>query len=499
MTTKRLNVLLSFRQPKSAYEEKTFDGRTYRVCPVTLMKEGVWRCSEGSVLYTAEEMMLFCEAWNNKPIVKDHPQDSEGNFILADSIDVLENQKIGFLLNTRVEGKAQKADAWIDVEKAKTVWPDLLDAIDKGDPIEVSTGLVATCEIESGRYAGKRYEYVAREHRPDHLAVLSKTKGACSVADGAGLLVAQSFEADDISPALMEIAVERLDIMLANQLTHNRLRDLLAVQLSEMARNDAKEKGTYSDSIWVEDIVGRKVIAWWGGKLYEVPFKQSADGVTLSAAPPYREVVRVTQYRLVDGTVIGNEKSTDSELEGTSVKKAELISLLIANQVFEETDKQMLEGMTEAKLQSLVDRTKAPEKEKVLANQDKTPPAPAFDYKAFMQQAPVEFQRHVARSMRLANQQFSEDIAAVVSLSDGAYTEAECKDMDPEVISKLHKTLANAAAKAKSSKPVDADGDEMWEGTDFSGAAFAGGRILSNAAEGEDEAPLGLAPATFTK
>jgi hypothetical protein len=487
----KFNVVLSFRQPKSKFEVKEYDGRTYRVCPVTLMREGVWRCNEGAVYYPAEEMRLFCEAWNNKPIVKDHPQDDQGNFIVADTIEVLEKQKLGFLLNTRFENGAQKADAWIDEKRAEQIWPELLQSIDSGTPMEVSSGLVSTCEIAEGRHGGKRYEYIAREHRPDHLAILSSTRGACSLADGAGLLVAQSFEADDIPQKMMEIAVERLDIMLANQLTHNRIRSLLSTELESMARTDAQSKGVSPDYIWIEDVVGRKAIVGWGGKMYEVPFRQSSEGVTLSAAPPYREVVRVTQYRLVDGTVIGNEKSTDVSPEDTSVKKSEMITFLIANQVFEEADRSVLETFSEEKLSKMTEKL-APAEKKTLANEEAKP---KFDYKSFMAAAPIEFQRSVARSMKLMNEQVAADVAEVVRLSDGAYSEDECKSMDPDVLGKLRKTLANAAA--KNTKPAETESD-VWDGTDYSGADFFGARLLANSSPSEaDDAPLGATPSTF--
>jgi hypothetical protein len=35
--------------------------------------------------------------------------------------------------------------------------------------------------------AGRQYVGIARNHRPDHLAILPDLKGSCSIADGAGL------------------------------------------------------------------------------------------------------------------------------------------------------------------------------------------------------------------------------------------------------------------------------------------------------------------------
>ena len=39
----------------------------------------------------------------------------------------------------------------------------------------------------TGDWNGKAYVGIARNYRPDHLAILPDMKGACSIADGAGL------------------------------------------------------------------------------------------------------------------------------------------------------------------------------------------------------------------------------------------------------------------------------------------------------------------------
>ena len=55
-----------------------------------------------------------------------------------------------------------------------------------GDIIEVSTGYFADKLDESGEFEGEEYDGVQINLRPDHLAILPNTIGACSVDDGCG-------------------------------------------------------------------------------------------------------------------------------------------------------------------------------------------------------------------------------------------------------------------------------------------------------------------------
>jgi hypothetical protein len=509
---KQLNVVLSLAQnPKPLYKKKKFRGRDYLVCPLVMLTEGVFTCNEGAVLYREAELQTFQEAWNNKPIVLEHPTDDNGDFVTATTPAILEKQQIGFLLNSRWDKKL-KASAWIDVEHCEELCPEVLKRIKANKPIEVSTGLVVNVEVSSGSYNGRTYEYIATDYRPDHLAVLPTKRGACSLADGAGLMVMQEFEGKPIPEELRENAASILDKMLVNQLTHGRLRELLSEALTAWMKDNG------SDSYyWIEDVADSYVIISRSGKYYRIGYKKTGDTIKMDGKDPV-EIVRVVQYRLVDGTVIGNNSTKSNAKKEFSVKKTEMIGFLITNAGYDETDKEMLEAMEDAKLAKLVSAVKKAEP-KVVANEEDDDPAPKkkakpvekeeFDFDKFMAGAPKKFQRMVSRSMQVMNETVEADADEVVKLSDGLYTKEECVEMDPIALSKLKKTLSNAAAvKAKSRKAVDGDdddGDDDDDDTsyDYSGAGgfFASNRFMSNSSkdDAEDEAPLGLAPSSFVK
>jgi len=175
-------------------EERTLNGRDYLVVPVVMIKEGVHVGSAGAVLHLAEELGEVVEAWNGIPIVLNHPKDDGDSFISANSPEVLEEYEIGRVFNAQLEGSRLKAEAWLDIERLEVVSPDLLDSVKNGEMIEVSVGVFSDNEEVEGEWNGEKYNYIAKNYRPDHLALLPGLVGACSIDDGCGIRVNQGIE-----------------------------------------------------------------------------------------------------------------------------------------------------------------------------------------------------------------------------------------------------------------------------------------------------------------
>jgi hypothetical protein len=74
------------------------------------------------------------------------------------------------------------------VNRVAVVDKRVLAAIEERRMLEVSTGRGMADNIDSGVHNGKQYAAIARGIIPDHLAILPDKIGACSIADGAGLL-----------------------------------------------------------------------------------------------------------------------------------------------------------------------------------------------------------------------------------------------------------------------------------------------------------------------
>lgn len=163
---------------------KRWDGKEWLVVPTIMIKEGVLN----GELVPKEEIAKFPSAWNKVPLVMGHPRSGEVA-VSANDPGVLDQYAIGQIFGAECDGDALKAEAWIDLARARKVkgGNDLINMVLAGKPIEVSTGYYREREDRTGEWKGQKFEGVARNLRPDHLAALLDTVGACSWKGGCGM------------------------------------------------------------------------------------------------------------------------------------------------------------------------------------------------------------------------------------------------------------------------------------------------------------------------
>lgn len=172
---------------KSNGRTETLDGREYRVFPCVLIVDNVVM---NGLLYPPEELDIFVEAWNGRPIPLYHPEDADGDPLSANDPAVLEAFSMGHLFNVAHEDGRLKGEMWIDVAKCQNAGGTMLAALERleaGEPTDISTGLFCQVEPTVGVMNGERYEGIARNIRPDHLALLPDQEGACNWQDGCGV------------------------------------------------------------------------------------------------------------------------------------------------------------------------------------------------------------------------------------------------------------------------------------------------------------------------
>jgi len=186
-------------------------GEATIIVPVVMMVEGVHHGSYGPLLHRIEDLGRFPESWNGIPVVINHPQE-DGTYISANYPDVVDKQVVGRVYNTTVEGKKLKAEVWLNENKLSEVAPEILERIYAGEILEVSVGVYVEEEEVEGDYNGESYKAIARNHRPDHLAILSGCVGACSVADGCGLGVNQNSEDMDANEQVSAMEKKRKEL-----------------------------------------------------------------------------------------------------------------------------------------------------------------------------------------------------------------------------------------------------------------------------------------------
>lgn len=186
---------------------ETLNGREYIVVPTRLMVSGVLNGSKGPLFYPQEEINKDEGAWNGMPLVVYHPV-RNGQNVSARDPDILNSQGVGFVFKANTRKGPLDAESWFDVEKTRKVDKRILDNIESGKPIEVSTGLFTTNEPApaNASHKGKPYDFIATDYRPDHLAILPDQTGACSMDDGCGVLMTNGGMGSGKAPELVPLS-----------------------------------------------------------------------------------------------------------------------------------------------------------------------------------------------------------------------------------------------------------------------------------------------------
>jgi hypothetical protein len=252
------------------------DGEQHLVVPAVMLTEGVWRGTQGPLLYQNDELARNPSTWNHKPVVIDHPV-LNGDGISACDPAVVEKQRVGMLFNTTHDGKL-RTEAWLREDKLKRVSPKILESLNSNMMVEISTGLFHDLEETPGNWNGKEYTGVVRNIQPDHLAILTGGKGAFSISDGGGLLR----NSDGIS------------------------YDDIRSQLSSLLRTK-RDESLGMDYCYVCDIYPKFAVVESGEKTYKVAYKIRNGKVSVDGEP--EEVRRVTSYVTANGLTLMDDSS----------------------------------------------------------------------------------------------------------------------------------------------------------------------------------------------
>ena len=178
-------------QPDAEVRNEKFLGRDHVVVPVVALVEGVLQGmnAEAPEFAPASVFGKIPSGWDGRPVVMNHPA-INGSPVPANSPTILETFSFGRIFNTKLEDGKLKTEAWIDVERARSLggeFESTLQRLQNGETVEVSTGLFADVLPRQGKFNGKDYSGEWTSVVPDHLALLSAgTKGACSAEDGCG-------------------------------------------------------------------------------------------------------------------------------------------------------------------------------------------------------------------------------------------------------------------------------------------------------------------------
>lgn len=234
----------------SKVRSETLKGKDYYVAPVSMILEGVWPGSSGPILYPEAEIAKSIPAWNHKPITVEHPKDAQGNLVSGALTESLEKFSLGIVLNAKYNKKTKKlqAEAWFEKDRFDKVegGARIEAALLANQKLEVSTGLFVDALVGNGTYGTKDYVATASNFRPDHLAIILKGEGACSLKDGAGLLVNKASEAKPQRP-------EPLPELIGNAQELTSLLDMVRTavyQAYEVYRENEPSTYVYIEAIY---------------------------------------------------------------------------------------------------------------------------------------------------------------------------------------------------------------------------------------------------------
>lgn len=340
-----LNRLVANRSGKVRHDK--MEGRDYLVVPMVMLTEGVHEGNQGPLYYPAAELKKTPQVWNHKPVVVYHPVSAEGVGISACDPEVITNRKVGVIMNTKYKAGKLHAEAWLEESRLKAIDKRVLNSIENDEIMELSTGLFTENEDEPGEWNGEEYDAVARNYKPDHLAILPDKVGACSIADGAGFL-----RLNEANPAAQAALQHATTDAMARLVGNDKSFGSISSELYGLVQ------AKYGDQAWVSDVYEDFCIYCREGKCYKLEYEVDDDTgkVVIPADAKPVEVVRVTEYRTVDGAYVGNAANQPQQ-EVKPMTKREKVNHLIANGGWETDDRGFLMGLPTDKLDKMIANT----------------------------------------------------------------------------------------------------------------------------------------------
>jgi hypothetical protein len=469
--TTMILTMQSYVQTNSDYtiSRENYQGKPHIVVPVVMMVEGVHSGSHGPILHLAEELGAFPGAWNGIPITVQHPEDEDGNFISANSPEIIRNYAVGIVFNTRMEGNKLKADLWIDEQLITAISPSALGHIMEGKPLEVSIGVFSEDEEVVGEptYNGETYNAISRNPRPDHLALLPGGVGACSWEDGCG--VRANKKGGKNEPMKNENG-ENAEVLSKEQHLTNLIsnaesgyREVMQTIQSKLDAMDTDLKGYYLEDVFPDYFV-YTVRSRENGtppKLYKRNYSVNDNG-EIEFVEESVEVRKQTSYVTFAGrgmvrtniNLKTKEVTTMSDTKKPCDGCEALVNALIANAKtkWEESDREWLMTLEENQLTKFVVDEKKPaekpkESEAPQVNAEEALKIVKDSIKTsedFMKLVPDDLKESIDSGLRLHQEARARMIKSILdNTEENVWKEEDLKAMKIEVLEKVFKSVVH--------------------------------------------------------
>ena len=339
------------------------------VIPVIMAQEGVMN----RFFYPSEEFDGWANTWDGVPVPINHPE-IEGVAVSARSPRIQELNSVGYVFNSKYEDKKLKGEIYLNLEKVKKLNADyLIQSFENGEIIEVSTGLYSNVEMVSGKYGDDEYDAIVRNIRPDHLALLPNTVGACSVEDGCGASISvNSCQCGGVCGGKKNSQKEISKLLnLSLEKKYNDLVYIIDIYDNSVIYEFGKNRSVYKESYAIND--ANVVIL--EDDAQEVIQKTSYQALNLSGGNNNMTEIQNEEIKEEEATEETPEEGTEEATEETTEETTEEIKEETTEEVKAETEEATEEATEEVKENEeteivenqLIDN----EKKDFLANQSK--------------------------------------------------------------------------------------------------------------------------------
>lgn len=457
-----------------------FDGRSVIVVPCVMIREGVHSGSAGSVFYPAEEIDKFPMAWNGRPIPLTHPQDG-GVPVSCNSPGIMGVYNLGFVFNTQTVSGQLKSELWLFQDRLSEKSPEIMEKINNGEPIEVSTGLWFELDETPGVWNGEEYIGIARNFRPDHLAILELgTIGACSVSDGCGIRVnlgrVKEMEVEEL-PRYKTAKEAKTFLSVQDYKGKKSYQTIMNAIWKIIGTWDTKEEWYYLEEVGEDYFIYEKNMQG-SSTLYKVGYKFNDDETEIIVEENPVEVVLIREYKekiQMDGGILMNREQMIAKLKTLGVTIAansgisdEELTALISS--FEAKETQLSELAEEkTKLEALAAPGKDTTAEVLAAHSASAGTAGKGmpDMNSWLSSVPKELASVIGNALRRETELKTNLIQALLKDErvSSMFTENELKEKPTEELEKIYRLASIEAAPAPASNSASSG---ILGGVDFS-------------------------------
>lgn len=269
----RVNMRVSVNHATIRYE--THNGREHMVIPSFTLPDGV--VMNGG-MYPHDEIEKSYKSLEGTLAPLSHPQ-VDGEYVSANKAEAINAHHIGaWNRNVKRVGNRVSVEKWVDLEFAKTTegGRKLIEAVNKGDPIHTSTGILLDREMTPN---ADGYSWIARDMIFDHDAVLIGETGAATPADGVGMMVNKTLVINSVVPTVND---------------DEALKDSYGDKLSLLSAAISERFGSPDAYAYVEDFDDEGLVFSTPQGQYRISYHME-DGNPIITGDQ-KEVARKTEY-----------------------------------------------------------------------------------------------------------------------------------------------------------------------------------------------------------